>query len=438
MITSSENIIDSYKGKKMLDLAKKLYPLNRSIMGPDIRKSFEIISNLHPEFKPIKFKTGQKVFDWEVPKEWVIRDAYIEHESGKRFAEFKKNNLHVVGYSIPINKTLSKKELIKNLHSLPNKPNSIPYITSYYKEYWGFCLKHEILKNLPEGNYKVVIDSEHNPGELWMIEALIPGKSSKEIFFSSYLCHPSMANNELSGPVVLQELLGYVKNLQDRKYSYKFLIGPETIGSIAYLSKNLKHLKEKMLCGINLSCVGDERAFSHVFSRNQDSLADLALSSSLIGLENVKNYSFLDRGSDERQYCSPGVDLPVCTFCRSKFGTFPEYHSSSDNFNLVTCKGLQDSFKVLKTIVDSFEIGLIPKLKTFCEPNLGSRGLYPTLSKADEYGHIGKLRLDILSFCDTKKNLFQISKKLDIKLSFLLEQIKLFKKNNLIELIDLV
>ena len=425
---------DEVIGNRMLELAKKLYPLNRSIMGPDIRKSFNFFLNIHREFKPIFFKTGDTVFDWEIPKEWVVRDAYLKHEDGKKFAEFKKNNLHLVGYSEPINRIISKKELIKKIYSLPSIPDAIPYVTSYYKKDWGFCLTEQQKISLPEGNYKVFIDSEHNDGKLMLIEAIIPGKSKKEIFFSSYLCHPSMANNELSGPVVLNELVNHVKNIKNRYYTYRFVLIPETIGSIAYLSKKLDELKRNIICGFNLSCVGDERAYSHITSRNSNNIADRALHSALLNLDNVFQYDFLERGSDERQYCAPGVDLPLCTFCRSKFGTFPEYHTSKDDFNLVSKKGLLGSFEIMKTIIEAFEFGLYPNVKVLCEPQLGKRDLYPQISKLYEGKHPAKLRTDLIAFCDSKTNIFEIAIRIKVNLKKVLEELIILKGQDLLEL----
>ncbi len=229
---------DNIQGERMIKLAKKLFPLNRSICGPDIRKSFGFFQNNHKEFKRISFKSGEKVFDWIIPNEWIIHDGYIEHESGKRFAEFKKNNLHIVGYSIPVELIMDKKSLLKKIYTLENQKDSIPYVTSYYSKDWGFCLDKNTLDKLPDGKYKVKIKSEFNKGTLDLIEAKIMGEHDKEIFFSSYLCHPSMANNELSGPVLINEILSYIKKqYPNSKYTYRFVLLPETIGSIAYLSK---------------------------------------------------------------------------------------------------------------------------------------------------------------------------------------------------------
>ncbi|WP_320664854.1 DUF4910 domain-containing protein [Prochlorococcus sp. MIT 1223] len=424
---------DFPSGERMVKLAKSLYPKNRSIMGPDIRSSFNYFLQEHIEFKPIKFNTGDKVFDWEVPEEWIVRDAYIEHESGKRFAEFKKNNLHLVGYSVAVEDFIKKEELLSKLHSIPDLPTAIPYVTSYYEKNWGFCLSHDQLSNLPEGNFKVLIDSEHKSGELWVIEAVVPGESSQEIFFSSYLCHPSMANNELSGPVLLNELINYVKGLKNRYYSYRFVLLPETIGSIAYLSKRLTDLKENMLCGYNLTCVGDERAYSHVQSRLGNNLADQALRASLKNLDNVKEYTYLDRGSDERQYCAPGIDLPLCTFCRSKFGKYPEYHTNKDDFNVVTEKGLIGSFKVMKSIINSFELGIYPKVKVLGEPQLGKRNLYPNISNMHKDLHPVIAMKNVFTYCDSSHNIFEISEKVNMNLNNVLENLKVLNHHKLVE-----
>jgi len=425
---------DHEVGERMISTVKELYPRNRSIMGPDIRDSFAYFCNKHGEFKSLTFKTGDKVFDWEIPEEWIIRDAYLQHESGMKFAEFSNCNLHVMGYSVPISKILSKKELLKKIHINPVLPDAIPYVTSYYRRDWGFCLSKNNAETLPEGQYKAFIDSEHKPGELVVIEALIPGESSAEIFLSSYLCHPSMANNELSGPALLDEIMSYVKSLKKRRYSYRFVLLPETIGSIAYLSKRLSELKTNMICGFNLSCVGDERAFTHLKSRHGNNMADLALHASLIGQSNVVESSFLDRGSDERQYCSPGVDLPLCTFCRTKFGAYPEYHTSKDDLNVVTAMGLLGSFKIMRSIADSFELGIYPKTNVFGEPQLGKRGLYPNTS-ASCYGEVNpaKTRMNILAYCDGHTSIFEICKITNLSLEIVLDEIAILTRHNLIE-----
>ena len=417
---------------QMLKWAKDLFSICRSITGDGTRMTLSYFEKINPEFRRLKFKTGQKVFDWEIPKEWNIKDAYLEHESGERYAEFKKCNLHIVGYSKPVNKKISKKELLNYIYTQKDQPDSIPYVTSYYKERWGFCLSENQKNKLPDGNYKVIIDSDLKNGNLELSDAIFKGKTKKEIFFSSYICHPSMANNELSGPVLLNAIMHYIKsNYPKSKFTYRFVLLPETIGSIAYLSKFMKVMKSNMICGFNLTCVGDERAYSYVGSRKGNTLADDAIEAALFGLSNVKKYSYLDRGSDERQYCAPGIDLPVCCFSRSR-SEYPEYHTHKDNFNVVTQKGLEGSFNVVKKIIDAIELELYPKTTMFGEPNLGKRGLYPTLSQKGKYDNT-RLRMNLIAQSDGMTNIFKIAKLLKEPLDKLCNEYSLLKSKKVLK-----
>jgi len=378
------------------------------------------------------FKTGRKVFDWVIPDEWNIYDAYIEHESGQRFAEFTKNNLHVLGYSIPCDTYLPLDELLVHIYTQADQPDLIPYVTSYYNEKWGFCMSDNAKKELPDGKYHAVINSKKGPGVLELADLIIEGESRDEIFFSTYICHPSMANNELSGPVLSSSLIQYIKlKYNNPKYTYRFVFLPETIGSITYLSCNAKELKEKVICGFNLSCVGDERAYSYIESREGDTLADNALQAALIGLDNVKKYSFLERGSDERQYCSPGIDLPLCGFCRTKYGKYPEYHTSADNFDVVTEKGLNGSFEVMKTIIDAFETDLFPKLNVKCEPQLSRHNLRNNVSQKGYMGDINT-RLDFIAYADGKHSIFDISNKINKNLKYVIEEANALSDSHLL------
>jgi len=389
----------------MLRWAKDLFPLCRSLTGKGTSRTLRYFKNINKEFKILKFKSGSKVFDWKIPEVWNIKDAYIEHESKKKFAQFSKCNLHIVGYSTPVNKTLRKKNLLKYIYTQKNQPSAIPYVTSYYKKRWGFCLSENEKKKLPNGNYKVFIDSSFNKGAMEMMHLKLKGKMKKEIFFSSYICHPSMANNELSGPVLLNAIAKYIKEkYPKRQYSYRMVLLPETIGSIAYISKFKNEMKKNIICGFNLTCVGDERAYTIISSPEGNTLADDALKSSLFGKKNMKIYSFLNRGSDERQYCAPGIDLPLCRFSRSK--EYPEYHTNKDDFNVVTQKGLMESLEVFTNIIDAFELGLYPKTKIICEPNLGKRNLYPTLSQKGVYDDKVITRNDLIAYSNGKRNVF--------------------------------
>ena len=416
----------------MIKWAKDLFPLCRSLIGEGNRKTLEFFKKINPEFKILKFKSGSKVFDWKIPDEWIIKDSYLEHESGKRFAEFKKSNLHVVNYSHPINKIYERNEILKKIFTEKSMPDAIPYVTSYYNNDWGFCLSENEKNELPNGKYKAYINSKFKKSFLEVAEAVITGTLKKEILFSSYICHPSMANNELSGPVLLNALLLYLKNKYKKsKYTYRFVLLPETIGSIAYISKRLKILKQNTISGYVLTCVGDERCYSMVNTPNENTLADFSLNSALIGLDKVKKYSFIHRGSDERQYCAPGVDLPVSAFLRSK--TYPEYHTSKDDFNIVTEKGLNGSFEVMKNIIDAFETGLYPKFKNYCEPQLGKRNLYTVkFSKKDTYAKELYIRKNLLAYSDGNRSIFEISNILQVPLRNLLDQYVILKKSNVI------
>ena len=417
----------------MLKWAKELFPLCRSLTGNGTRKTLNYFKIINKEFKIIKFKSGKKVFDWVIPQEWNINDAYIEHESKKRFAEFKKCNLHIMSYSEPIKKKINRKELLKHIHTDKKLPDAVPYVTSYYKRNWGFCLSQKQKKKLPKGNFKVVIDSELKKGSLDMMHAILKGKNKKEIFFSSYVCHPSMANNELSGPVLLNAILKYIKeNYPNNIFSYRFILHPETIGSIAYISKYKKVLKKNVICGFNLSTVGDERAYTVIHTPQETTLADQALNSALIGKKNVINHSFLERGSDERQYCAPGIELPLCGFSRSK--DYPEYHTNKDDFKVVTQKGLQDSFIVMKSIIDAFELGLYPQTKVFCEPNLGKRNLYPLISKKENYKDEEiKIRTNLIAYANGKNNIFNISNLINVPLSKICKEYSLLKSKKVLK-----
>jgi len=420
-------------GNQMISWMKDLWNFPRSITGHGTRSTLDYLKNINPELEIHSFKSGTSVFDWTIPDEWNIYDAYLEHESGSRFAEFSKCNLSVVGYSTPLNKNLSLSELLPHIYTQPDQPDVIPYVTSYYEDNWGFCMSENDKKSLPIGKYQAVISSTKSPGVMDLADIVIQGESTEEIFFSTYICHPSMANNELSGPVLSTALIQYIKlKYKKPKYTYRFVFLPETIGAITYLSKNLKKLQSNVICGFNLSCVGDERAYSYIESRKGDTLADKALKSALIGLDNVIGYSFLDRGSDERQYCAPGVDLPLCGFSRTKYGKYPEYHTSADNFSVVTAEGLDGSLTVMSSIVDAFEGGVFPEINVKCEPQLGKRGLRPNISQKGFLGDINT-RSDFIAYADGKNTIFDISNKIKKNVNLLNKEVKILKKHGLLK-----
>ena len=425
--------------KKFYNIAKtKLFPITRSLTGDGVKKTLNIIQKEFPKLKIKKFKSGTKVFDWNIPEEWNVTDAYVIDKYNNKIIDFKKNNLHLVGYSVPIKKILQKKELFKNLYFLKNQPKAIPYITSYYKRRWGFCISYNEYKILDKryslnDKFKVVINSNLNKkGDLNYGELILKGKSKKEILISTYICHPSMANNELSGPIVSMSIINYFKKKKLNK-TLRFVFIPETIGSIAYLSKNIKYLKENVIGGYNLSCIGDERQHSCMFSKYQNSPSDEAVIEAYksLKIKKYKIYSFLKRGSDERQYNSPGINLKISSIFRTKYGEYPEYHTSLDNFNLVTLKGCVGGFNVARKSIEILLQRIYPKCKIMCEPQLGKRGLYPTLSTKDKTKENKSYR-NFLQYADGTNSLEKISNLIQLDLSSVKKIYSILLKNNLI------
>ena len=400
-------------GKHIHHLAKKLWGINRSITGNGVRQTLAIIQDEHlPALSIKEIPSGTKVFDWVIPKEWDVKDAYIQTPSGEKICDFKKNNLHLVGYSTPIHQKMSLAELEKHLYSLPNQPNAIPYITSYYADRWGFCISHNQRTQLIDGTYEVFIDSKKFDGSLTYGELILPGESSKEIFLSTYVCHPSMANNELSGPTVTTYIAKWLDSLKQRKYTYRIIFIPETIGSITYLSQHMEHMKNHTLAGFNISCVGDERAYSYLPSRYGNTYSDQIAKHVLKWLEpNYVSYSWNHRGSDERQYCAPGVDLPIASIMRTKYGAYPEYHTSLDDLEtVVTPLGLEGGYHAIKLALEIIEKNCRPKVTVFCEPQLGKRGLYPTLSTKNSSQET-RLMMDLITWSDGNHSMLDIAER---------------------------
>lgn len=396
-------------GEVLFRWVQDLYPINRSLTGPGVRETLKYVRNLIPDLVINHIPSRTVVFDWTVPDEWTMRDGYISDESGKRIVDFKQNNLHVVGYSEPIDCWLTRDELEPYLHSLPNQPDAIPYVTSYYARRWGFCMTHNQRLALPGGRYHAVIDSDLKPGVLNYAELILPGETEKEVLLSTYICHPSMANNELSGIAVTAALAQWLKKLKKRRFTYRLVFIPETIGSIVYLKKHIKKLKARTIAGFIVTCVGDDRCYSYLPSRNGKTLSDqVAIHVLKHTDEKFKCYSWLDRGSDERQFCSPDVDLPVATIMRSKYGEYPEYHTSLDNLHLVTPKGLQGGFMSLRRAIETIEQNIYLKTTVLCEPNLGKHGLYPSLS-TKTLGEETKSMMNLITYCDGSHSLLDIA-----------------------------
>jgi len=426
-------------GKEMHSLVERLYPINRSLTGDGVRKTFSILKESLPELQIHEVPSGTQCFDWVVPDEWNIRDGYITSPAGDRLADFKKCNLHVLGYSEPVDMHVSLGELENHLFSNPAVPDAVPYVTSYYERNWGFAISHREREELLEGQYHVYIDSTLESGHLTFGELYIPGESDHEILLSTYVCHPSMANNELSGPVVTTFLARWLCRRERLRYSYRIVFVPETIGSILYLSQNLLHLKNKVVAGFNISCVGDDRSHSYLPSRLGDTVSDrIALHVLHHYADSFTRYTFLDRGSDERQYCSPGVDLPIASVMRTKYGTYPEYHTSNDNLSFVTPTGLLGGYEPLQLCISALEENYIYESVILGEPQLSRRNLYPTIG-ASRYGDtatLPKTILNILTYCDGAHDLISIADRIDMPIWEVLEVIDLLKNEGLVRRID--
>jgi aminopeptidase-like protein len=421
------------EGISAFDLASRLWPLNRSLTGDGNRKTLTLIQQEIANLEILEVPSGLEVFDWTTPPEWNVESAWIEDPNGRVFCDFSSNNLHLVGYSIPFKGRLTWEELEPHLYSLPDQPKAIPYVTSYYEATWGFCVDHETLEQLPRrGLYTVVINSTLEPGHLSMGELVVPGASSREIFFSTYICHPSMANNELSGPALAVELAKFIQ-LESRHYTYRIIFIPETIGSLTYLSMNRASFREKMVAGYVLTCVGDERAYSLMPSPSGQTPADVLARKAFdeMGIAYTE-YSWPERGSDERQYCSPGVELPVASAMRSKYGQFSEYHTSEDALgSVVTHEGLQGSFDVYRKIIDLCEDVRYPKSTILGEPMLSKRALYPTISKK-RAAHPASDILNVFSYCDGKTEVRDISRKLGLDAERVKDILQLLESHKLI------
>lgn len=416
---------------------KKLFPINRSITGKGFTQSLNILREHNKKISIKKIKSKSKVFDWKVPLTWEIKDAYIEYE-GKKIVDFKKNNLHVVNYSHQVKKKLYFKELKKNLHFHRNLAEAIPYVTSYYKKGWGFCISKKFYKKISKykKKFNVIIKSNFKNDYLNYGQIYIKGKSKKEILFSSYLCHPSMANNELSGPVVMTKLANFIKKKKNY-YSYRFLYLPETIGSIAFLSKNYQTLKNNLLSGFVITCVGDNSKFSYIPTIYGDSFTDRIASKTFKDMKiNFLKFSYLERGSDERQYNWPGIDLPISSVTRSKYGNYKEYHSSFDDLNFVSKRGLNSSYNFYVKLFKNIEQERLPISKTKCEPFLQKRRVYPSnvVFRKSLYKETRNI-LNFLTYCNGKNEINFIAKKINLNHKDCLRLLKLSVKYKLVKLI---
>lgn len=397
-------------GQQMWGWAQDLFPICRSLTGPGVRQTLEYLARLLPELVIHAVPTGTQAFDWVVPDEWTIRDAYVADESGRRVIDFQKSNLHVLGYSEPVDKWVDREELEQHLFSLPDQPDAIPYATSYYRRRWGFCLSHNDRQKLTDRRYRVVIDSDLAPGVLNYGELIIPGSERHEILLSTYICHPSLANNELSGPVVTTALAQWLKGLKKRRFTYRLIFIPETIGAIVYLSRHLELLKQRTIAGYVVTCVGDDRAYSYLASRKGGTLADRAAVYALSRhAGHFERYSFLARGSDERQFGSVGADLPVCSIMRTRYGTYPEYHTSLDDMSLITPPGLAGGFAAIRKALTAIELNRTFVANFPCEPHYSKYGLKGSLVGGQGIPEEQRLISDLVAYSDGTMDLIALS-----------------------------
>jgi len=424
-------------GYHIFQFLNRLWPYCRSITGNGLRKSLIEIKSEIRDLSIIEIPTGTKVLDWVVPDEWNIADAWVKDEKGHKIIDFLTNNLHILGYSEPFSGWVSKDELCAHLYSLPDQPSLIPYVTSYYKRRWGFSVSQDCLNKIEGENFQVFIDSKLLPGSLSIGELVLKGSTDKEILFSTYCCHPSMANDQLSGIGIAVYLSKWLLAQPKRKFTYRFVFLPEIIGSAAYLELRMDDLKYHNHAAFNLTCVGDERSWSYLPSRKGNSLSDKAVLNLLnFYTSDFECYTWNDRGSDESMFSAPGIDIPMVSLMRSKYGTFPEYHTSADTLgNTVTAQGLEQSFEMYKKLIQALEYNFCPKTGVKGEPQLGRRGLYPDLSIKGSTSSVKDL-LNTLSYCDGEHDIFDISNKAKVPVMEVIRYLELFKENELIQFFE--
>lgn len=387
------------EGEFLHSLADELFGINRSITGDGVRKTLYRLKDFLPELRIHEVPSGTSVLDWTIPDEWNVNEAYIEDSSGHRIVDFDVCNVHLVNYSTPIEVRLSLEELLPHLHVDSENPEAIPYITSYYNRTWGFCLTERQRNALDEGEYRVVVDCRLAEGSLTYADLVLPGDTPSEVLISTYVCHPSLANNELSGPMVALGLAQWLRSLPHRRYTYRFVFAPETIGAITYIANNQETLRSFVVAGINLTCIGDDRHHSYLASRLGNSPLDRIAQRQLQGRSNPVTYSYLDRGSDERHYGMPGVDVPMISLMRTKYGAYPEYHTHLDDLTVVTPTGLQGGLDFARDVIRELENSTYPQSTVLGEPQLGRRGLYHTMHARTVANEV-LLRTHILAYSD--------------------------------------
>ena len=421
-------------GRQLHQFAADLYPICRSITGDGIRKTLASIEKRIP-LQTFAVATGTPVFDWTVPKEWNIRDAYIKDSAGNRVVDFQKSNLHVLNYSTPVHATMPLSELKPHLFTLPDHPDWIPYRTSYYQEQWGFCLSHNQMLALADCDYEVCIDSTLEAGHLTYAECFLPGRSSQEVLISCHACHPSLANDNLSGLVVATFLAELLSGLE-LEYSYRFLFIPGTIGAITWLARNQEDTR-RIRHGLVLTGLGDRGGFHYKKSRRGDAEIDRAAAHVLRHCgESSEVLEFSPYGYDERQYCSPGFNLPVGCLMRSVWGTFPEYHTSADNLDFIEPLQLARSVRVCVGVLNLLENNqTFRNLNPYCEPQLGKRNLYHATGGA-VIGEQINARLWVLNLSDGQTSLLDIAERSKLPFAAIQDAAEVLSQSGLLEAVD--
>ncbi len=419
-------------GDEIYDIIKELFPICRSITGNGVRESLKIIQKQIP-IKINEISSGEKVFDWEIPKEWNIDDAFIKNAKGEKIVDFQKSNLHVVNYSVPINGKYTLDELKKHLHTLPNNPEWIPYLTSYYNEDWGFCISENQLKKLKDEKYEIMIDSKLKNGSLTYGELIIPGSSEKEILLSCYVCHPSMCNDNLTGPALLTLLAKYLED-KELEYTYHFLFIPETIGAIAWLSQNEKIIS-KIKCGLVATCLGDSGISTYKKTKKGNSIIDKIVEKVLD--ESGSKFEVVDffpSGSDERQFSSLGFNLEIGSLMRTMYGKFSEYHTSADNLEFINKNSLHDSFMKYVNVIWMLENNKIYRnLNPKCEPQLGKKGIYRLIGSQKNEDLDELSILWVLNMTDGINSLLDISEHSKLSFQQILKAAQILLDKNLLE-----
>lgn len=415
----------------------KLWPITRSITGPGFRESIEILQEDIP-FDVESIPSGTQVFDWEVPPEWRIREARLTGPDGKVYADIENTNLAVVNYSVPVDEQLTLDNLDSHLYTSPEHPEATPYVTSYYERNWGFCLPHDEYESLPEGEYHAYIDSElDDEGELNFGHTILEGESDREILLSSYLCHPSLANNELSGPLVMASLYNRLAAWQNRKFTYRFIVIPETIGSLTYLWRHGDSLQENLVAGLVLTCLGGpKKTLSYKKTRRENSLIDKVV-------QHIDEYMDIDfrfrpfdtRGSDERQYCSPGFNLPVGQFARTVYAEYDGYHNSLDTKDFMDIGQVLESASIIEDVLKILECsGCYKTQNPYGEPMMSKRNLYPTVNEPEnqDQREFAKTMMRILNYSDGTNSIIEIAEKYDTRVDELRLAIEQLQEANLL------